>query len=59
MTAMNILHQLAHLPPHADARLAFFWGVDQGVAVGVEGVSLLRPSVLMIETPADGTVCSL
>ncbi len=28
MVAMDTLNQLAHLPPYANARLAFLWGVN-------------------------------
>ncbi len=59
MLTVDALYQLAHLPAHANARLALLWGFNQGAAAGLEAVSSVRPPILVIETPADGAFCSL
>ncbi len=59
LLVMDALYQLTHLPAHTDARLALLWGDDSSAAPRLEVVSSFRPSVLVIETPADGALCSL
>ncbi len=56
MLIVDALDQLAHLPAHADARLALLWGFNQGTAARLEAVSSSRPPILEIETPADGAL---
>ncbi len=59
MFIVDALYHLAHLPAHADARLAHLWGINQGTVARLEAVSSSRPPILVIKTPADGALCGL
>ena len=59
LLVVNALDQLAHLPVHAYARLAFFWGVDCRTAPRSKVISGFRPPILVVETPVDGALWRL